>query len=258
MKKLALAVSILAISALSASAADLAARPYTKAPAMVESVYNWTGGYIGLNGGAIGTSNRWNDDNNWIGGTAETSLAITGGMPNVKSTSATFGAQAGYNWQLNGNIVFGIEGDINYAGNRSSVDRIDLLGADAYTFRNELSWYGTLRGRLGYAFDRTLVFVTGGLAYASLSHRSLDDGYEPLWNTNAGKFGYAIGGGIEHAWTQNWTIKAEALYMDFGTTTIAGDPTNEAAGFNASVKTTAIVGRVGMNYRFGGPVVARY
>ena len=125
-----------------------------------------------------------------------------------------------------------------------------------------------MRARLGYAMDRTLVYVTGGYAFGQFKHSMIDDGYEVIWNQSKVKSGWALGGGVEHAIANNWTVKAEALYMDFGSKgTMAAiypdEQTNcpaDVAACRAKAKDSAWVARIGLNYKFGGPtpVVAKY
>jgi outer membrane immunogenic protein len=100
-----------------------------------------------------------------------------------------------------------------------------------------------------------LLYLTGGLAIADISHHSVDDYLslnEPLWDKSSKKMGYSVGGGIEYAINSNWSIKAEGLYMDFGKMTIAGSTAdnNEAEGYNVSIKTNAKIIRTGLNYAF--------
>jgi len=199
------AAAALIVAAGSASAADLGARPmYTKAPPA--PLYNWTGAYLGINGGG-----GWGD----FGG-----LDVSGGF---------VGGTLGYNWQQ-GMTVFGLETDIAWSG-------IDNSGtALGVPFSAGSDWFGTLRGRLGIAQDRTLWFVSGGLAYGNINVST------PFGNADNTNAGWALGGGVEFALQGPWTAKIEYLHIDLGDLTVAG--INTGAGFDANLV------RAGLNYRF--------
>ena len=172
-RSLAAALGALAlVASLPASAADLPARgmPY-KAPAYAP-MYNWTGFYLGINGGGAFGDSGWNG----LG----VSNSPGGGM---------VGGTIGYNWQGMGSPwVFGLEGDVDWSGVSDSTT------CGAFTCQTKNTWFGTVRGRLGYAFDRTLVYGTGGFAYGSGGGRDFG-----LPNSSRDDFqtGYAVGGGIE-------------------------------------------------------------
>jgi outer membrane immunogenic protein len=116
---------------------------------------------------------------------------------------------------------------------------------------SEGNYWGSVRGRLGYAIDRTLLYVTGGLAGADIKHSVLNAG---ATTKNSGvEYGWTVGAGLEHAFTQNWSARVEYRYSDFGTS-------KWAANVNKADTTDHTV-RVGLSYRFGGaarPVMARY
>jgi outer membrane immunogenic protein len=195
MKRFLLAGVALAALTGTVSAADLPRRveTYTKAPAYVEpAAYNWTGWYVGINGGgAIGRSS--------YSGTPSTgSFDVSGGLG---------GLTMGYNWQA-ANIVYGIEGDIDYADIRGSA----ACGASSCQTTNE--WLGTLRGRIGYTgfgSGNVMPYITGGLAVGDVHARVPGIGGRTETQT-----GYTVGGGIEYALSQNWTAKAEYLFVDLG------------------------------------------
>jgi outer membrane immunogenic protein len=199
----------------SANAADLSRRPMpAKAPAYVQA-YNWTGAYVGINGGA-----------GW--GRSNTSIPFpTGGF---NTSGGVVGGTIGYNWQM-GQTVFGLEGDIDWTNIRGNA--ACGVGINCET-RND--WLGTARGRLGYAFDRFLPFVTGGAAFGDIKNTITANG-----STTANKAGWTVGGGLEAALTGPWTAKVEYLYVDLGRgASLAGADTR----FNTSLL------RAGVNYRF--------
>lgn len=198
-----------------ANAADIARRAMpTKAVPYVQA-YNWTGGYIGINGGA-----------GW--GRANTSAPFSSGGFNT--SGGVVGGTVGYNWQM-GQTVFGVEGDIDWANIRGT----STCGA-GFSCETKDSWLATARGRVGYAFDRFLPYVTGGLAVGDIKNSVAG-----VASSTSTKAGYAIGGGVEAALTGPWTAKVEYLYADLGR---GGSVLGADTRFNTSLV------RAGVNYRF--------
>lgn len=264
---LAIAVSVFACTGL-ASAADLAAVPYNKTPAYIVPVYDWSGAYAGVNVGY-----------GW-GRSADTStLAVPPLFTDTatsKMNSVSGGAQIGYNLQMQSWLV-GLEGDIQATGQSSShsytcaagacASTVTLLGpipgpAVAVTETQRIDFYGTVRGRVGLAIVPTvLLYGTAGLAYGQVDTESTLPGSTRSQNY---KVGWAAGGGIEGAIGGNWTLRVEYLYLDLGRTSGTfrsnlTDPTGTAllvSGFNSRVTDNIV--RVGLNYRFGDPVIAKY
>ncbi|MGO4404403.1 outer membrane protein [Bosea sp. RAF48] len=182
--------------ATSAYSADLPVRQ--QAPVYVP-VFTWTGFYIGLNAGVGWTNSR---DVIVTGPTAASSGILSGGGGDG---SFVGGGQIGYNWQ-SGAIVYGLETDIQY------VDVGGRVAWGPYTWwgnggGNNGGYLGTVRARVGYAFDRTLIYVTGGLAYGGLNSN-------PLTGNNTSNVGWTLGGGVEYAFTNNWSVKVEGLYVE--------------------------------------------
>ena len=149
MKKLMLVTaSLFALGAAApAVAADLAARPYTKAPPMVQAAYDWSGFYIGINGGGATSHNSWD----LVGGLSEGSHDSTGG---------TVGGQIGYRWQQ-GPIVFGVEAQGNWAD--FSGDNVSNVFAPDRN-RTKIDAFGLFTGQVGYAWNNALLYVKGGAA----------------------------------------------------------------------------------------------
>jgi len=218
-----------------AMAADLPARGYYKA-APVEGSYNWTGFYAGGNAGyAFGKETS-----------AERSLVPpTAGLEindRISYDGYAGGIQAGYNYQV-GQFVFGVEADIQAAsvGERFHiVDPITPLSA-----ANKLDSFGTVRGRIGYAFDRLMPYVTGGFAagrntFTFTSTGSVQD--------SAIHTGWTAGGGVEYGIGDHWSVKAEYLYVDLNEQRyFNGAFRNESGLFS---KPTYSFARGGVNYRF--------
>jgi outer membrane immunogenic protein len=204
----------------SASAADLG-RPIYKAPAYVPAYFSWTGFYVGINGGyGWGTSN-------WSGG------GITTGDFTVKG--GLLGGTAGYNYQV-GSFVAGLEADLDYSWIKGSTPTTCAPGL--CETRN--TWLGTGRGRLGYAFDRFLPFITGGVAVGNVKETFLGA------SESQTKTGYALGGGLEYAFLSNWSVKAEYLYVDLGKASCSA----ATCGVPSDVKFKSNILRAGLNYRF--------
>jgi outer membrane immunogenic protein len=217
MKRLVLAsLGVLAVATMmgSANAADMARRHAmpTKAP-LYAAPYNWTGLYVGINGGGgFGTSD--------VATVPSGSFNTSGGL---------VGGTIGYNWQM-GQTVFGLEGDIDWTNLRGS-------GACAGTIcETRNSWLSTARGRIGYAFDRFLPFVTGGAAFGDIQNNITGVG-----TATETKAGWTLGGGVEAAIAGPWTAKIEYLYADLGRGA-------SVLGSDASFKTNIVRG--GLNYRF--------
>ena len=212
-----LGLAALAIS-VPASAAGLPRGVPYKAPAYV-AAYNWTGFYLGLNGGGAWGDSDWNG----LG----VSNSPSGGM---------FGVTAGYNWQGVGSPwVFGLEGDVDWAGIDDSV----ACGAVACQTKN--NWFGTVRGRVGYSWDRFLPYVTGGVAFGDIEANRA--GFAGASDTNAG---WTIGVGLEGVIAGNWTAKLEYLYTDMGDITCSA----AACGTATNVDLRMNILRAGVNYRF--------
>lgn len=202
-----------------AAAADLPPVPpsYYKAPPAYLP-YNWSGFYIGVNGGgALGRSD-------WDSAGA---FDLSGGL---------VGGTAGFNYQA-GLAVLGIEGDIDWSGISGSTNNDCFAGC-----RTSDSWLATLRGRLGYAAGRFMPYVTGGAAFGDIRASA------PLFaGTSTTNTGWTLGGGIEFAIAGNWTAKAEYLFVDLGNFN-CGIACNGTTSDNVSF--TANVLRGGINYRF--------
>jgi outer membrane immunogenic protein len=155
MRKFALAVAALAIGTVTASAADMAARPYVKAPAPIAAVYNWTGFYVGGHVGWGEAKQDWFLIQNAVGFGFSKDGVIAGGY-------------AGYNWQLGSNFVLGAE----FEGSWSDLQQgnVPCTIGQAAICRNDVNWLGSVRGRAGVAFNQVLFYAAGGWAFADASH----------------------------------------------------------------------------------------
>jgi outer membrane immunogenic protein len=260
----------------SAFAADMP----VKAPPPVAPIYNWTGFYVGGNVGGA-----WNDtrDDVYPTGCFLTSVACGGGPANnpqrsdsvrLNGSGFTGGGQAGYNWQKD-KWVFGIEGDINYLGinDGSSINRpvaAPLVGTFIHSETDKLGWFGTLRGRLGATVAPSfLIYGTGGLAFGgvksatTVAFTSTADAY--AGSIDQTRVGWTVGGGGEWMIAPKWSIKAEYLYVDLGKAgynnvciTAVCAAFAPPPSYQTDLRVRENIVRVGVNYHFGGPIVAKY
>jgi outer membrane immunogenic protein len=266
------AVVVSLLSATGAFAADLAARPYTKAPVMMDPGFNWSGFYVG---GNVGYS--WGRSGN-----TETFSNLATGAALFSNTSRNDvngvigGGQVGYNWQSS-NWLFGLEADIQGSGEKGSSTIVCVACGDGPSnitsnLTQKLDWFGTVRGRAGVLVTpAVLLYATGGLAYGEVETGGTVTGPTvqvplatvALPGASSTRVGWTAGAGVEGRISGNWTAKLEYLYMDLGTvsagpiaTTILGPVRTPLAVSYASHFTDNIL-RVGVNYHFSGPV-ARY
>jgi outer membrane immunogenic protein len=243
------AVGLIAM-ATSAAAADLAARPYTKAPPMmVPAVYDWTGGYVGVEGG-FGWGHSDQTDPGIAPPAPPTDRVPADGHYSVRG--GLIGGTLGYNWQA-GPWVFGLEGDYSWSDIKGHSDVCGPTTVMPHPCGTKLESFGTFRGRVGYAAGATgnvLLYATGGLAVGDVH------AWDALTPASGSEFraGWTVGAGIEGAFAPNWSAKLEYLYVDLGKAHLFDIvPTvPETVSFNTNIV------RAGINYRFGGPVVAKY
>ena len=221
MKRVFFALASMAALMGTAAAADLpprpAPQPYYKAPVAMQ-VYNWTGFYIGINGGGGFGRSQWDSTG---------SFDISGGL---------VGGTVGYNYQF-GQGVVGLEGDIDWADINGTTNTFCGFGC-----KTSDHWLSTVRGRLGYAADRFMPFVTGGAAFGDI--RASTPGFVGANQTNAG---WTVGAGLEFAIAGNWTAKAEYLYVNLGKLN-CGISCGALVTDNVSFTTNIV--RAGVNYRF--------
>jgi len=222
MRKFLLASAAVVASAVAANAADLRPAPApvmpTKAPPFVSPVFDWSGFYIGVNGG---------------GGWGHSRSDLTGGF---NTSGGVVGGTAGYNAQF-GSWVLGFEGDLDWSNIGGTSNAATCPGCGVQN-----NWLGTARGRIGYAFNNFLPYVTGGLAVGDVNATA--PGFPGLTNTQVG---WAAGGGIEYALTRNWSAKVEYLHVDLSRldcgVSCGGAPTDNVSFHDNLV-------RGGINFRF--------
>jgi outer membrane immunogenic protein len=257
----AVALALIAIGAASALAADLPVRTYTKSAVAVSPVYNWSGLYVGGSvGGHVGNDSDPAAllNNSWFG-SADAAI-VSPAFPNTRKPSGfAGGGQVGYNWQAQ-SFVYGVEAGIfGLSGTSSRNLAIPLTNQQVSTVGDSANDRGiaTLRARAGLAFDRVLMYAAGGAAFSnwSLSHSYSDTvGAIPTTVTSSPtRAGWTVGAGLEYGVTNNWTLRGEYLYANFGTSN------NSLAMFVGGIggftiqypeKLTENIGLLGLNYKF--------
>lgn len=267
-----------------AMGADLPAKaPPSLAPAT--PAYNWTGFYVGLNaGGAWGHSDVTTNPScttiapffNYFctGSQANANAIAAAGTGSMSGSGFTGGGQIGYNFRID-RAVLGIESDINSFNIKASrqVGAIYPVGGGAFppginfTINSSVdtNWLFTARGRAGWLlFDSLLAYATGGLAVTDLHvAQAFRDSTIPVsgagnWSGSKTKLGWTVGGGFEWALTRNWSVKAEYLYLNFGSVNAAGlvvepvgaPPPGYGNAISTSADLSAHIARAGVNYRF--------
>jgi outer membrane immunogenic protein len=235
MKKFLLATVALAALGSSASAADLAAAPYTRAPAAVATAFNWSGFYIGAMGG-YGWSDRVT-----VAGVATTGANIQGGFA---------GGTLGFNYQAPGSMfVFGVEADAAW----SDINHTEtILGLGVAQQR--INAFGSVTGRIGVAVDTVLLYGKGGYAWANNEFSATVLGL--TLSDSQFHNGWTVGGGAEWAFSGPWSAKAEYMFARYSPQNYFAGIAPPGVSFGLDVHTI----KAGINYRFnwGGPVVAKY
>ena len=249
----------------SSFAADMGAKApaYTKAP-VAAAVFNWTGFYVGGHVGGASSKSDFADVFNPLTGTAYITVGGTDRFTANRS-GLVAGAQAGYNWQIS-SIVLGVEGDLGYLGGDGRQISVAPGANGEIVGEARGGLYASFRGRVGVAFDRLLVFATGGVIGVNTGARVTDQ-FAPttlLTNRQGFRAGWTVGGGLEYTITNKWTLKADYLYYDLGTERVTGEmvvngvPQGAPNFYSWDIKNTGHIGRVGVNYLFNAPVVAKF
>ncbi len=255
MKKILLgAIGIVALSlSAPASAADLAARPYTKAPPpMIAAIYDWSGFYIGINGGGGSSHKCW--DSVVPGGGA-----LIGGEGCHNATGGTVGGQVGYRWQ-SANWVFGLEGQGNWAD--FSGDNVSIL-FPAQRNRSKIDAFGLITGQIGYAWNNVLFYVKGGGAvvgdkYDTFTAPGFAGAGTLLASTKDTRWGGTVGAGLEFGFAPNWSVGIEYDHIFLGNRTLTLNAPGGIAFQSDRISQNVDMGLVRINYRWGGPIIAKY
>src|SRR4030088_2045025 len=232
-----------------ASAADIAARPSTKAPPpMVAAIYDWSGFYIGANGGWGSSRKCW--------GAGTFGPIFIGDEGCHDATGAVAGGQIGYRWQSSA-WVFGLEAQGDWADLRGS--NVGLAPFPAFTNRSRIDAFGLFTGQVGYAWNNALLYVKGGAAAVSdkysgrvtATNVAFDRAKETRWGATAGV-------GLEYGFTPNWSVAVEYdhLFMCDRTNTFNSVLGARSRFEKINQDVDLITARI--NYRWGGPVIAKY
>src|SRR5215475_9612956 len=209
MKKiLVAAAALVAVGAAPALAADLPAKVYTKAPAVVAPIYSWAGFYIGLNGGGGSARKCW-DINNVLG------VAVPATREGCHdATGGTIGGQIGYRWQA-ANWVFGVEAQGNWADFKGSNASLLLAPFPILTNNSKVDSFGLFTGQVGYAWNNVLWYVKGGAAVTHDKYNGnllgilVDTASETRW-------GGTVGTGIEIGFAPHWSVAFEYDHLFMG------------------------------------------
>lgn len=228
MTRLIVAAILAAFGTAFAGAADLP----VKAPAMKvqPALYNWTGLYVGAHAGGTWGNKDWTfaPEGNNVG--------------NHDLSHGLGGGQIGFNYQV-ANWVFGAEAQVSWA----AADGAHVFAANPdVSFHSKVDWLGTVAGRIGYAWDRSLIFLKGGAAFAHDKFWITDGALTVGATLTETRWGWMLGGGFEYGLTPNWSAKIEYNYMDLGTATL-----NQTTVNIYDIKQYMNVLKVGINYRFG-------
>jgi outer membrane immunogenic protein len=254
-----------------AAAADLPARRMAPAPLVaVVPVFTWTGFYVGIHAGHI-----WADEDAVIGDRQNVGFG-NGAVPALlefDNSGWMGGAQIGFNWQF-GAFVAGVEADISGTdiGSESSAffpgrnlnlpnNDPDRVGPRVTALNREMDWLGTVRARVGFAFDRWMIFGTGGFAFGETSLSgsivrtnaaglpNFGDERNVFGSDSDTQTGWAAGAGVEYALTNNFTVKAEWIHYDLGDQNVRlSNPSGDFADFR--VENAGDIVRLGLNYKF--------
>lgn len=201
----------------SASAADIAASPST--------AINWSGFYIGVHGGGGHAS-------------VDGRYLPSGPGASLDGDGVLGGVQAGYNWQID-NFVVGVEGDIS-ATNMGASTRCPNT---AFSCESDTDWLASLRGRAGVSFDKLLVYGTGGVGFGGIKVFTASNGTE--FGQTKTETGWVAGAGVEYAFTDRISVKAEYLHYDFGSSSFNVDARNVI-----SASHRFDTGKIGINFKF--------
>ena len=217
---------------------------------MVPVVYNWTGFYIGAHGGGVWGNKDWN-----VVSAAGIPLPV-GPIGGHELDGWIAGGQVGFNWQF-GNVVVGIEGQWSW----TNAEGAHICnGTPSATCTTQLNWIASAAARVGVAFDRLLIYVKGGAAWADDDFTASIAGVGSVSSGHT-RNGWMVGGGLEYGLTDHFSGKIEYNYMDLGDKEVVFDRSTLIITRTArmSVDQVLHVVKIGLNYRFGGgSVVQRY
>jgi len=232
-------VALLGAACISA-AANAADLPVKAPPAPPPSYFSWTGCYIGGDVGIVWARDR---DNEVI--TATGAPSPFSPTDSAKPDGVKLGGYLGCNWQFAPQFVLGVEGDGEWTSAKGSANFVTPAPPDFY--ETKIRAEGSVRGRIGYAFDHVLFYVTGGVAFADINEHDQVGVTGTSTDNSTTRAGWTIGAGFDYAFTANWIGRIEYRYADFGTFSYV--PVVFAA-FTENHKITENVVRIGLAYKF--------
>jgi outer membrane immunogenic protein len=198
-----------------------------------ERPFSWTGLYVGVTAG---------------GAQGETRFADSAASNPFDIDGINAGTTIGYNLQLHRNLVVGVEADFSFSHISGSFGPGELGQPNGDEFScvpgactTDVNWFGTVRGRIGYAVNSVLIYGTGGLAYGRVKSQIETNSFFQARDTNVG---WTAGGGVEYPFAPGWSAKVEYLHVDLGSTEKHG-----VVNFKSDVEFDVV--RAGLNYRFG-------
>ena len=285
MSKKFIAGAALCLMPFAASAADLPSRVPAPAPVLAAPMFTWSGFYAGVQGGWMQQHDKYTGqtwDSGYTPGLAPQAFLITlspASYGTSKQNGFVGGGHVGYNRQV-GSLVYGVEADLEGSTAKNSFTETftnlpELPGfpVEKWGYRSSYGLQGSARARLGFAMDRTLFYVTGGLAFANVTHsywQTISSAPAAFDVSNMAskfdktRFGYTVGAGVAYALNNNWSLRAEYRYTDLGSVKHAVTWNDAFAPITVTTsekhKLTSHAVRLGLSYAFGGPapVVAKY
>ena len=259
MKKLLLGtMGIAAMLTTGASAADLAARPYTKAPPpMIAAAYDWSGFYIGLNGGGASSRKCWDNNSlNFFGFIIQNNPAVAEGCHDA--TGGVVGGQVGYRWQA-GTWVFGLEAQGDWANLRGTNVSIHplLLGT---TNRSKIDAVGLFTGQIGYAVNNVLFYVKGGAIVVNDKYEGLITATGAVFDSaSETRWGGAVGVGLDYGVTPNIVLGIDYMHGFMGSRDITlTTPVGGVFSRTDRIRQDIDMVTARISYKFGGPAIAKY
>lgn len=254
MKAFASAIAAVALGlSVPAGAADLSAGPYTKAPGpMISPVYDWSGFYVGINGGGGSNRSCWE------------LVGAAGGLASEgchNATGGTVGGLFGYRWQST-NWVFGVEVQGNWAG--FTGDNVSTL-IPAQQNQSRIDAFGLFTGQVGYDWSNMLLYVKGGAAVVDVRYDIFTApgfpgaGTQLASTDHEGAWGGTVGAGLEFGFAPNWSVGVEYDHIFLASQTLQLTTTPGSFGFQSDRFSEGVdMGLVRVNYKFGGPSIAKY
>ena len=230
-----------------AFAADLPAQTYSKAPVMIPAAYDWSGVYVGINGG-------WGSERRCFDSITAAGIFIAADGCHTTSGGVA-GGQIGYRWQT-GALVFGMEAQGDWADLRGS--NVSILNS-ANTDRSRMDAFGLLTGQVGYAWNTALLYLKGGGAVVADRNDILSGGVVVATSSGDNRWGGTVGAGVEFSFAPNWSaaLEYDHLFIANNNTNFTVPPLSTPFGSDRIRGDTDLV-TVRVNYRWGGPVVAKY